>query len=40
MMSQTYRLLSNNQFLHFLNLGHMIFISPKLPFANTLVYPH
>lgn len=37
---QTHRLLSNNEFLHFLNLGHVVLVSLELSLANPLIYPH
>lgn len=38
--TETYRLFSNNEFFHFLDLGHMVFISLELSLANPLIYPY
>lgn len=36
----THRLLANNEFLHLLHLGHVVFVCLKLSFPDSLIDAH
>lgn len=38
--NDTHRLLANNEFLHLLHLGHVVFICLKLSFPDSLIDAH